>query len=141
MFRREFLQCGGAALAFLSHAVASHPTQPRVGVLGGGIVGASVAYHLAQRGASVILFEKKAPAAGATRNSFAWINALTEVPHYRELRLQSMVAYRELDEPLQLGVTWGGYLAWARGSAGTAAVRALRAAARGYGASDAPASR
>ena len=124
MFRRQFLRYGSAALAVLPQTVLSRPAALRVGVLGGGIVGASIAYHLTEGGADVILFEKKAPTAGATRNSFAWINAFTDVSHYRDFRLQSMSAYRELDEPLQLGITWGGYLAWGRGLAGTAEVSA-----------------
>jgi glycine/D-amino acid oxidase-like deaminating enzyme len=84
-----------------------------VGVVGGGIVGASIAMHLARAGAKVTLFEKSAPAAGATSKSFAWINAYTNDPHYRALRLRSIAAYRELDQKLQLEITWGGSIHWA----------------------------
>ncbi|MEU8952757.1 FAD-dependent oxidoreductase [Streptomyces sp. NPDC048518] len=43
-------------------------------VIGAGIVGSSVAYHLARRGVPVTLLEQgPAPAAGVTRDSFAWI--------------------------------------------------------------------
>ncbi len=125
MLRRQFLKaCGGATLAMMPPAAIARRAALRVGVVGGGIVGASIAFHLAQAGANVTLFEKKAPASGATGKSFAWINAFAEVSHYRDLRLQSMAAYRELDKSLQLGITWGGYLAWARGATDTAAVRA-----------------
>jgi glycine/D-amino acid oxidase-like deaminating enzyme len=61
-----------------------------VGVVGGGIVGASIALHLARAGARVTLFEKIAPARGATQNSFAWVNAFVDDPHYRTLRIQSL---------------------------------------------------
>jgi len=36
------------------------------------LIGASIAYHLAKRGARVTLLEKEHPAAGTTKNSFAW---------------------------------------------------------------------
>ena len=86
----------------------------RVGVAGGGIVGASIAYHLARAGAHVTLFEKAQPASGATQNSFAWLNAFVEHPAYRALRLSSLMAYHELDDALKLGIVWGGYTNWAR---------------------------
>jgi glycine/D-amino acid oxidase-like deaminating enzyme len=89
----------------------------RVGVVGGGIVGASIAMHLARAGADVRLFEKIGPAQGATQNSFAWVNAFVDDTHYRALRLESLNLYRALDKALSLNVVWGGYLDWA----GTAA--------------------
>ena len=85
----------------------------RVGIAGGGIVGASIAMHLARSGAHVLLFEKVGPAQGATQNSFAWVNAFAEDAHYRSLRLESLKAYHELDRRLSLNIVWGGYLKWA----------------------------
>lgn len=93
-----------------------------VGVVGAGIVGASIARNLAQAGARVTLFEKSEPAAGATQNSFAWVNAFVSDPHYRSLRLQSLLAYRDLDGPLGLNIVWGGYVNWAVDAAGVATV-------------------
>jgi glycine/D-amino acid oxidase-like deaminating enzyme len=92
-------------------------------VVGGGIVGASIALHLARAGARVTLFEKLAPARGATQNSFAWVNAFVDDPHYRELRMRSLLAYRELDKTLALNMVWGGYLDWAGNAAEAAVVR------------------
>jgi glycine/D-amino acid oxidase-like deaminating enzyme len=69
--------------------------------------------HLARSGAHVLLFEKIGPAQGATQNSFAWVNAFAEDAHYRELRLESLKAYHELDRTLSLNIVWGGYLKWA----------------------------
>ena len=96
----------------------------RVGVVGGGIVGASIAMHLAEAGAAVTLFEKIGPALGTTQNSFAWVNAFTDDAHYRSLRIQSLLAYRDLDRSLSLGLVWGGYLDWAGNEAQVATVRA-----------------
>jgi glycine/D-amino acid oxidase-like deaminating enzyme len=122
MLRRKFLRQLAAAAAVTasasgSMARASQRRPLRVGVIGGGIVGASIAYHLSEAGARVTLFEKAQPASGATQNSFAWVNAFASEPAYRALRLQSMLAYHDLDRHLNLGMIWGGYTRWA-GDAG-----------------------
>jgi glycine/D-amino acid oxidase-like deaminating enzyme len=114
MRRREFV-AGIAGLA-AQRALAGSPArvQPRlrVGVIGGGIVGASIALHLAERGARVTLFERAAPASGATQNSFGFLNVFDLDRHYQSVRQESVLAYRRLDTPLQLGITWGGYINW-----------------------------
>ncbi|MDB5982599.1 MAG: oxidase [Pseudomonas sp.] len=46
----------------------------RVVVIGAGIVGASLAYHLADKGANITLVEAEGIASGVTGSSFAWIN-------------------------------------------------------------------
>ncbi len=108
--RRTFLKvAGGAAASPLAFGQGRSLT---IGVVGGGIVGASIALHLAEAGAEVYLFEKNQPASGATGKSFAWINAHTSDPHYRALRMKSIDAYRELDQTLSLGVVWGGSISW-----------------------------
>ena len=81
--------------------------------LGGGIVGGSIALHMAQAGASVTLFDKAQPASGATHDSLpgrtsSWLTLV-----YRALRLQSLMAYHALDRRLKLGIIWGGYINWA----------------------------
>lgn len=128
--RRAFLQALGALAAASSSAspVWARGSGPRVGVVGGGIVGASITLHLAEAGARVTLFEKVAPArGGATQNSFGFINIFDLDRTYQQLRLQSYLAYRDLDVPLALGVTWGGYINWASSRAEAEPVRALAA--------------
>jgi glycine/D-amino acid oxidase-like deaminating enzyme len=119
MLRRRFLQQLAAA-ATLSTATtygcntrASQRRALRVGVVGAGIVGASIAYHLSRAGARVTVFEKAQPGSGATQNSFAWLNAFVANSEYRALRIESLMAYHELDERLKLGIVWGGYTTWA----------------------------
>jgi glycine/D-amino acid oxidase-like deaminating enzyme len=110
--------------AGLLRPAASAGSPLRAGVVGGGIVGACIAMHLARAGAQVWLFEKIGPAQGATQNSFAWVNAFADDPHYRALRLQSLSAYHDLDRALSLDLVWGGYVNWAGNATEAEVVRA-----------------
>ena len=114
MKRRAFLTLlAGTTTAAFAPAIHARAQTLHVGVVGGGIVGAAIAMHLAEAGARVTVFEKAGPAMGATRNSFAWLNAFVADLHYRALRLASMATYRNYDRQLGLGIVWGGYLNWA----------------------------
>lgn len=118
MHRRRFVQTLGLATAAIAtRSVRLSARAPkRVVVVGGGIMGASIAYHLAKRGAEVHLLEKTAPAAGATANSFAWINAGSKRPRgYFELNHLGMAGWRRLQHelgPSTLVVQWGGTVQW-----------------------------
>lgn len=52
----------------------------RVVVVGGGIVGLSIALGLAQRGAAVTVLEAKTLGSGTTSTSYAWVNANGKEP-------------------------------------------------------------
>ena len=84
-------------------------------VIGAGIVGASIAYHLARRGVAVTIVDQTGIAAAATGKSFAWINAhhfKSEI--YHRLRYQSLSEYHLLDRELggALGLDWCGALSF-----------------------------
>ncbi len=78
-------------------------------------MGASMAYHLAKRGARVTVLEKQRPGAGATEKSFAWINAFSKLPRsYYDLNLYGIAGWRRLTLEIPgLQVQWGGSVQWA----------------------------
>jgi glycine/D-amino acid oxidase-like deaminating enzyme len=86
----------------------------RVVVIGAGIIGASIAYHLSKRGCEVIVVERRSPAAQASGNSFAWINAsyVKQPFSYHLLSTYSLHAYHRLAKEADFQVTWGGCLEW-----------------------------
>ena len=49
-------------------------------VIGAGIVGASIAWRVASRGARVTIIDQAEPGSGASSHSFAWINAGAKEP-------------------------------------------------------------
>ena len=84
-------------------------------VIGAGIVGASIAYHLAKRGADVTVIDRVGVAAGATGKSFAWINAHHfKSEAYHRIRYQSLAEYHRLERELdgELGLAWCGALSF-----------------------------
>ena len=87
---------------------------PHVLVVGAGIVGASVAWHLARAGARVTVVEAGAPGGVATRRSFAWINASWGNPEpYFRLRVRAMAEWRRLAAELPaIPLRWCGGLCW-----------------------------
>lgn len=82
-------------------------------VVGGGIIGASIAWHLVAAGAKVRLITEKAGGI-ATPTSFAWINASWGNPEpYFRLRTRAMAEWTRLAREIpdvQLG--WCGGLCW-----------------------------
>lgn len=86
----------------------------RVVVIGAGIVGASLAYHLASKGANVTLVEAEDIASGVTGSSFAWLNASHPEPDpIAQLRGSAIKEYRRLETQLPgLEIRWTGALSY-----------------------------
>lgn len=62
--RRGFMAGAAASAAALDARAVAAARPVRVIVIGAGIVGASIAYHLARQGALVTILEKTRPGAG-----------------------------------------------------------------------------
>ncbi|MEV4316085.1 FAD-binding oxidoreductase [Actinocrispum sp. NPDC049592] len=86
----------------------------RVAVVGGGVLGMSIAHHLARRGAGVVLATENTLASEASGRSLSWLNSwAVRSPWYHELRLEGIARYRAL-QPV-VGKQWlrfDGGLAW-----------------------------
>lgn len=83
-------------------------------VVGAGIIGASVAWHLARAGAGVTIVEAGSPGGVATPASFAWINATWGNPEpYFRLRMRSIAAWTHLAAAVPgIELAWIGGLCW-----------------------------
>lgn len=90
----------------------------RVVVIGAGIVGASLAYHLATQGAKVTVVEAEGIASGVTGSSFAWINTSYDEPDpIAPLRGAAIQEYRRLETQLPgLKIQWTGALSYGASS-------------------------
>ena len=63
---RRALRLGRALRAFSSEPAAALPDRVQTVVVGGGIIGASTAYHIAKAGGDVLLLERDALTSGTT---------------------------------------------------------------------------
>jgi glycine/D-amino acid oxidase-like deaminating enzyme len=83
-------------------------------VVGAGIVGASVAYHVARAGATVTLVDAGRPGAGVTADSFAWVAASgVRTGPAAGMRATATEEYRRVEAELPgLPVIWSGSLSW-----------------------------
>jgi glycine/D-amino acid oxidase-like deaminating enzyme len=89
-------------------------TAKQVIVIGAGIIGASIAWHLTKAGALVTVIADSAAGGVATPNSFAWINASWGNPEpYFRLRTRAMAEWTRLAKDLPgLPLSWCGGLCW-----------------------------
>lgn len=90
------------------------PARKHVIVVGAGIIGASIAWHLARAGARVTILEAGEAGGIATPHTFAWINASWGNPEaYFRLRSRSMQEWKRLESEVPgLSVRWTGGLCW-----------------------------
>ncbi|MFF2907564.1 NAD(P)/FAD-dependent oxidoreductase [Paenibacillus sp. NPDC057934] len=87
----------------------------KIVIIGAGIVGASMAYHLAKRNQDVTVIERHPAAAReVTEKSFAWIHTTHKVaPEYWHLYDAALEEYHALQQELpELKIHWHGALTW-----------------------------
>jgi glycine/D-amino acid oxidase-like deaminating enzyme len=92
-------------------------------VIGAGVMGASVAYRLAQAGADVTVLEATRVGGGTSGISFAWTNAHQKPPKpYHDLNIGGMKAHAALRDEFGATPWWhgGGSLEWTEESGRTA---------------------
>ena len=98
----------------------------KTAVVGAGILGVSIAWRVAQRGAQVVLIDKGLPGHGASSHSFAWINAGAKEPiGYHNLNRGSLEMWARFaadigddGDPESVGLRWGGKVSWVSDPAG-----------------------
>jgi glycine/D-amino acid oxidase-like deaminating enzyme len=133
-----------ASLASLSAAAAlpgvglAAGRRPRIVVVGAGIMGASIAYHLARRGAEVVVLDQATPGSGATQGAFAMLIATHEGGDraFNDLYGMAVLDWRRLELELNsaVAVQWGGTASWARPGPKADDLSALTRQLQGWGA-------
>ena len=114
MDRRAFTKLMGLLAVPSSKSFGEILGNPKIVVIGAGIIGTMIAYELIKKGARVILIDKEIPASGASGNSFSWINATyPKKPFsYNFLSQMGIEAYKNLEREFQFDIKWSGSLEW-----------------------------
>jgi glycine/D-amino acid oxidase-like deaminating enzyme len=126
----------GATDEFAFHAADNPlPEAADVAIIGGGIVGASAAYFLAQAGISVALFEKGRIAGEQSGRNWGWVRQQCRSPVELPLMMQSLAIWQELPARLgeDVGFRQGGTLYLAEREADLAELAGWLAVAREHG--------
>jgi len=111
------------------------PEAADVVVIGGGIVGSSAAYFLAQAGISVALFEKGRVAGEQSGRNWGWVRQQCRSPVELPLMMESLAIWKQLQARLgeDVGFHQGGTLYLADSEAELAGLAAWLAVAREHG--------
>ncbi len=113
--RRKVLAAGTATtLGAACTGGGGNNQNKRVAVIGGGIIGASIAYQLSKLGAQVTVLERHDLATRASRGTFAWLNATwaKQPRHYHKFNQLGLAGWQELERELEIPIKWGGSIEW-----------------------------
>ncbi len=87
----------------------SLPERAQVVIIGGGVVGCSIAYHLAQRGAAdVVLVERRRLTDGSTWHAAGLVGQLRSSSSLTQLMQKSVEIYQRLEEKTGYATGWRG---------------------------------
>lgn len=106
----------GKKLSNRNSNASSNPKTKQVVIIGAGIIGATLSYHLSRRNdIAVTVLERDIPGAGASGHSFAWANAFGKDPRdYHTLNRRSLDMWYRLAHQLDadIGIHYGGEMRW-----------------------------
>jgi glycine/D-amino acid oxidase-like deaminating enzyme len=117
-------------------AVVAETKGQDVVIVGAGIIGSALAYHLRRSGARVAIVDRNQPATGTTASSFAYVNAASKRPYpYFRLNAAGMAEHAALREEIgdAPGRVAGGRLLWHRDMDEMARIEALVTESAGWG--------
>lgn len=114
--RRAFnrLVLASMPISYAANKASATGDRRHIAVIGAGIVGSSIAYHLMKQGARVTLIDRSTVGGATSHGTFAWINATwaKQPRHYHRFNQLGIEAWHRLQSELNLPVRWGGSLEW-----------------------------
>ena len=98
-----------------------HNSQPRIAVIGAGVLGLAAALELARQGAQVTVFDKRFPGSGTSQISYGWVNANGKDPaSYHQLNAAAIDEHKRWQAEHPVTAPWlleTGTLEWAADAA------------------------
>ena len=114
MNRRDFSKLLALLAVSSNQGFANTSKKDKIIIIGAGIVGASIAYHLTKMGAEVTVIERDRPAAHASGRNFGWLHASypTKPYNFHHLLGMSLLTYKKLETEIGIDIHWGGSFEW-----------------------------
>ena len=114
MDRRDFSKLLALLAISPNQGLGNISKKDKIIIIGAGIVGSSIAYHLTKMGAEVTVIERDRPAAHASGRNFGWLHASypTQPYSFHHLLRLSLLAYQKLETEIDIDIHWGGSFEW-----------------------------
>jgi glycine/D-amino acid oxidase-like deaminating enzyme len=114
MDRRDFSKLLALLAISPNQGLGNISKKDKIIIIGAGIVGSSIAYHLTKMGAEVTVIERDRPAAHASGRNFGWLHASypTQPYSFHHLLRLSLLAYHKLETEIDIDIHWGGSFEW-----------------------------